>query len=160
LTGLDEQKPSRRLWIFAAVIALALHVAGAALAIVHLQAEEADDALGASAIEVGLEMASVHREVTDLPPGLDPEDWSAIGPDGPKYCPNRPIAVKGSKKRPRRILTFGLGQLAGVQQFCPLYRCPVCRIGSRRFRWPPNNGCCSCLCVSMCRMRVGRQPRH
>ena len=47
MTGLDEQKPSRRLWIFAAVIALALHVGGAALAIAHLQTEEADDALGA-----------------------------------------------------------------------------------------------------------------
>ena len=71
MTGLDEQKPSRRLWIFAAVTALALHVGGAALAIVHLQTEEADDALGASAIEVGLELASVRREVTDLPPGPD-----------------------------------------------------------------------------------------
>ena len=57
LTGLDEQKPSRRLWISAAVIALALHVGGAALAIVHLQTEEADDALGATAIEIGLELA-------------------------------------------------------------------------------------------------------
>ena len=54
MTDLDEQKPSRRLWIFAAVIALALHIGGAALAIAHLQAEEADDALGASAIEIGL----------------------------------------------------------------------------------------------------------
>jgi periplasmic protein TonB len=79
LTGLDEQKPSRRLWISAAVIALALHVGGAALAIVHLQTEEADDALGASAIEVGLELASVRREVTDLPPGPD-TDASAASP--------------------------------------------------------------------------------
>ena len=79
MTGLDEQKPSRRLWIFAAVVALALHVGGAALAIVHLQAEEADDALGASAIEVGLELASVRREVTDLPPGPD-TDASAASP--------------------------------------------------------------------------------
>ena len=79
MTGLDEQKPSRRLWISAAVIALALHVGGAALAIAHLQNEEADDALGASAIEVGLELASVHREVTDLPPGPD-TDASAASP--------------------------------------------------------------------------------
>jgi hypothetical protein len=71
MTGLDEHRPSRRLWIFAAVIALALHAGGAALAIAHLQTEEADDALGASAIEIGLEMASVRREVTDLPPGPD-----------------------------------------------------------------------------------------
>jgi protein TonB len=69
MSDLDEQKSSRRLWIFAGVCALVLHVGGAALAIAHLQAEEADDALGATAIEIGLEMASVHREVTDLPPG-------------------------------------------------------------------------------------------
>ena len=74
-----EQKPSRRLWIFAAVIALALHVGGAALAIAHLQTDEADDALGAPAIEVGLELASVHREATDLPPGPD-TDASAASP--------------------------------------------------------------------------------
>ncbi|MBR1250957.1 energy transducer TonB [Bradyrhizobium sp. AUGA SZCCT0169] len=71
MTDLDEQNTSRRLWIFAGVCALALHIGGAALAISHLQAEEADDALGATAIEIGLEMASVHREVTDLPPGPD-----------------------------------------------------------------------------------------
>jgi len=59
------------------VIALALHVGGAALAIVHLQTEEADDALGASAIEIGLEMASVRREATDLPPGPDTDASTA-----------------------------------------------------------------------------------
>jgi periplasmic protein TonB len=74
LTGLDEQKPSRRLWIFAAVTALVLHAGGAALAIAHLQTEEAnDDAVGASAIEVGLELASANREEINLPPGPDTE---------------------------------------------------------------------------------------
>ena len=80
MTDIDEQKPSRRLWIFAAVIALALHIGGAALAIAHLQAEEADDALGASAIEIGLELASVRREVTDLPPGPDTDASTATLP--------------------------------------------------------------------------------
>ena len=59
------------------MIALALHIGGAALAIAHLQAEEADDALGASAIEIGLELASVRREVTDLPPGPDTDASTA-----------------------------------------------------------------------------------
>ena len=77
MTDLDEQNTSRRLWIFAGVCALALHIGGAALAISHLQAEEADDALGATAIEIGLEMASVHREVTDLPPGPDTDASTA-----------------------------------------------------------------------------------
>jgi len=81
LNWLDEQKPSRRLWISAAVIALALHVGGAALAIAHLQTEEADDALGATAIEIGLEMAAVRREVTDLPPGPDTDASAASPPE-------------------------------------------------------------------------------
>jgi periplasmic protein TonB len=71
MADLDEQKPSRRLWIFAGVCALVLHVGGAALAISHLQTEEADDALGANAIEVGIELASVRHEATDLPAGPD-----------------------------------------------------------------------------------------
>ncbi|KRR09958.1 energy transducer TonB [Bradyrhizobium jicamae] len=83
MIGLDEQKPSRRLWITAAVIALALHVGGAALAIAHLQTEESDNALGATAIEVGLEMAALRREVTDLPPGPD-TDASAHSPPLPE----------------------------------------------------------------------------
>ena len=41
-----EQKPSRRLWIFAAVGALALHVGGVALAVAHLQDDDPDDSLG------------------------------------------------------------------------------------------------------------------
>ena len=40
---------------------------------------ESDDALGANAIEVGLELASVRREVTDLPPGPD-ADASVASP--------------------------------------------------------------------------------
>ena len=45
-----EQKPSRRLWILAAVGALALHIGGAALAIAHLRSDDVDDSLGAPAI--------------------------------------------------------------------------------------------------------------
>jgi len=76
---LDEQKPSRRLWIFAGVAALALHLGGAALAVAHLHNDEADNPSGAPAIEIGLELASVHREVTDLPSGPD-TDASVASP--------------------------------------------------------------------------------
>src|SRR6266480_7897830 len=76
---LTEQKPSRRLWILAAVAALALHVGCGALAVAHLQTDEPDDSLGAAAIEVGLELASLHREATDLPPGPD-TDASVASP--------------------------------------------------------------------------------
>ena len=74
-----EPKPSRRLWVFAAVGALALHLGCGALAIAHLREAEADDALGANAIEVGIEFASLRREATDLPPGPD-ADASVASP--------------------------------------------------------------------------------
>lgn len=74
-----ERKPSRRLWILAAVGALALHIGGAALAIAHLRSDDVDDSLGAPAIEIGLEMTSPHLEPTDLPPGPD-ADASVASP--------------------------------------------------------------------------------
>lgn len=66
-----EQPPSRRLWIFAAIAAIAIHLGCIALAMAHMQSDDADEDLGAPAIEIGLEMASPHREATDLPPGPD-----------------------------------------------------------------------------------------
>jgi protein TonB len=74
-----EPRPSRRLWILAAVGALALHLGCGALAIAHLQEAESEDSLGANAIEIGLEFASPRREVTDLPPGPD-ADASVAAP--------------------------------------------------------------------------------
>ena len=79
MTGLDiEQKPSR-LWIFAGVSALALHLGGAALAIAYLGSDDLDDAIGAPAIEIGLEMTSPKLDHTDLPAGPD-SDASVASP--------------------------------------------------------------------------------
>lgn len=74
-----EPKPSRRLWAFAAVAALALHLGCGALAIAHLRESESENDLGANAIEVGLEFASLRREATDLPSGPD-TDASVASP--------------------------------------------------------------------------------
>ena len=80
MSDLDsEQKPSRRLWILAALAALALHVGGGALAVAHLRTNEPAESLGAPAIEIGLELISPHLEVTDLPPGQD-TDASVASP--------------------------------------------------------------------------------
>src|SRR5258708_33549251 len=65
----NEQRPLSRLWIFAGLAALALHVGGAALAFARLEADDLDEAVGAPAIEIGLEMTSPHFEPTDLPAG-------------------------------------------------------------------------------------------
>jgi periplasmic protein TonB len=68
-----EQKPSRRLWILAALAALALHVGGAALAIAHLRTnDDGSDGLGANGAEFAVEMVSPKVPDDDLPPG--PED--------------------------------------------------------------------------------------
>jgi protein TonB len=66
-----EQKPSRRLWILAAVAALALHLGGAALAIAHLRTDDGDDGLGANGVEIAFEMASPKATDDNLPPGPD-----------------------------------------------------------------------------------------
>jgi TonB family protein len=74
-----EQRPSRRLWLFAGISALALHLGGAALAVAHLKSDELDEDLGAPAIEIGLEMTSPRLDPTDLPPGPD-TDASVASP--------------------------------------------------------------------------------
>jgi TonB family protein len=77
---LFDRKPSRRLWLFAGAVALALHVGGAALALAHLSSDDADEGLGANAIEIGVELTSPHLDDTDLPPGPDSEAATASPP--------------------------------------------------------------------------------
>jgi TonB family protein len=84
MSELDTEPGSfRPLWIFAALGALALHLGGAALAVAHLQTGDDDDALGAPAIEVGIELTSPHVDPIDLPPGpdLDAQMYSPQLPD-------------------------------------------------------------------------------
>lgn len=84
LTELDDRRrASRRLWVGATVAALALHLAGAALALASLRSDEADDDLGAPAIEIGLEMSSPRQDPSDLPPGPD-SDASLASPPMPE----------------------------------------------------------------------------
>jgi TonB family protein len=77
MSDLDARKPSRRLWVMAALCAVVLHGVGIAMAVTTMESEEMDDSLGAPAIEVGLEMMSPRLEATDLPPGPDTEASTA-----------------------------------------------------------------------------------
>jgi TonB family protein len=56
-----------------------IHLGCVALALAHMQTDESADDLGAPAIEIGLDLASPHREASDLPPGPD-TDASAASP--------------------------------------------------------------------------------
>src|ERR1700704_3141481 len=110
MTSLDtEQGSSRRLWIFAALGALALHIGGGALAVAHLRADDPDDSLGAPAIEIGLEMMSPRLEATDLPPGPD-TDASVASPALAEQQAvvtetDLPKAVPTETEEPDRVVT-------------------------------------------------------
>jgi len=72
MSDLDiEQKPSRRLWILAALAALALHLGGAALAVTHLRSDDGDEGLGAADAAYAVELASPKVPDDNLPPGPD-----------------------------------------------------------------------------------------
>ncbi len=72
-----HRRPARGLWVGALVFAVALHAAGFAFAFVTLRHEETEDALGASAVEIGLELTAPHREDSDLPAGPEAEASAA-----------------------------------------------------------------------------------
>ena len=73
------RNPAKRLWVYAALAALLMHVGGVAFAITTLQGDDPDDELGAAGMVIGLELASPRAEPTDLPPGPD-ADASAASP--------------------------------------------------------------------------------
>jgi TonB family protein len=112
-----EPKPSRRLWILAAVAALGLHLGGAALALANLQSDGGDDGLGASGAEFAVEMASPKAPESELPPGPDNDASQATPPlpeqkaevketDLPKdkpqeaEAPDRIVTENNAKKKP------------------------------------------------------------
>jgi protein TonB len=76
---LQEQRPPWRLWTIAAAVAVSLHVAGAALALTHLNSDDDSDGLGANVTEIGVELTSPAAEETELPPGPD-ADASVASP--------------------------------------------------------------------------------
>jgi protein TonB len=83
MSDLDiDQRPSRPLWILAAVGALVLHLGCGALAFAHLQGDTGDEYLGAQG-DIGIELTSATTEDTDLPAGPD-TDASVASPALPE----------------------------------------------------------------------------
>ena len=74
-----EQRPPWRLWTIAAVTAVSLHVAGAALALTHLNSDDGSDGLGFDASAISVDLESPAAEETELPPGPD-ADASVASP--------------------------------------------------------------------------------
>ncbi|RTL49799.1 MAG: energy transducer TonB [Bradyrhizobiaceae bacterium] len=72
--------PAKRLWLYAAIAAVVLHVGSVALAVTGLSSDEADEALGAAGLEIDVQLAAPRAEPTDLPPGPDTEASAASPP--------------------------------------------------------------------------------
>lgn len=64
---------AKGLWVFAAAMALSMHLAFAGFAYVQMMDDANADDLGAPGIEIGLELASPDAPPSDLPPGPDSE---------------------------------------------------------------------------------------
>lgn len=97
-----------RLWLLAGVGALAIHAGCVALAVAHLSGEE-DEALGAPAIEIGLELMAPRVAQTDLPPGPE-QDASAASPAVPEQKAavdpsDLPKDVPVESEEPDRVVT-------------------------------------------------------
>jgi periplasmic protein TonB len=122
MSGIEHPRhPTLTLWIVAAVTAVALHAGGFALALASMQQQESDD-LGASAIEVGVELLTIRSDPNDLPVGPDTQA-AAMSPavvqqkvevkqsDLPKAKPtetddpDRAVALNSTKKPNEDIKT-------------------------------------------------------
>jgi protein TonB len=76
MSDLDiEQKPSRRLWILAALAALALHLGGAALAV--MRTDDDSEGLGTADAAYAVELASPKVTDDNLPHGPDADESQA-----------------------------------------------------------------------------------
>lgn len=83
MTDLELSRPvPARLWVFAGLGAVAIHAACVALAVAHLRGDE-DEALGAPAIAIGVELMAPRTKASDLPPGPE-ADASAASPAVPE----------------------------------------------------------------------------
>jgi protein TonB len=69
----SSQGVSPRMWALAALGAVTIHVGCVALALNYMREDDPEDALGAPAIEIGVEMLAPRIDPTDLPPGPDVE---------------------------------------------------------------------------------------
>ena len=68
---------SRRLWVFAAMAALALHIVGAVLAFANLRGVLDEGGLGANADEIAVEVGAPRVDDDQLPPGPDADPSQA-----------------------------------------------------------------------------------
>ncbi|GKQ49504.1 TonB family protein [Bradyrhizobium sp. Ce-3] len=73
-----DLRTSKRLWVIAAVTAVALHLGGAALALTNLRGDDGDEGLGAAGAEYAVELASPDVPDDAAPPGAPADEQQAV----------------------------------------------------------------------------------
>lgn len=77
LAPFEVAAPSRKLWVFAAIVALAFHAGIGGFILLKLDQEPDDSDLGAPALAIGIDLASPSAEPSNLPPGPESEASAA-----------------------------------------------------------------------------------
>jgi len=103
-----QQKTPWQVWCIAAFGAIALHVGCVALAVEYMR-DDAEQASGAIAIEIGVELAVPRLSPTDLPPGPE-ADASTFSPEVMAQKPNveqdnKPKAIPTETEDPDRVVS-------------------------------------------------------
>ena len=74
---LVASRPATPVWASALLVAVALHAGCLTFAMTRAPSEDVADALGAPAMEIGLDLVAPHQDQTDLPPGPEAEASAA-----------------------------------------------------------------------------------
>jgi protein TonB len=69
MSGSSSQRVSLRMWVLAALGSVAIHLGCVALALEYLRDDDIDEAPGAPAVEIGVELLAPRVEAIELPPG-------------------------------------------------------------------------------------------
>jgi protein TonB len=137
--------PRPSLWLAAAAGAVALHVAGGALALAYLSPEDPPDDLGAPAIEIGVELMAPRAEPADLPVGPQTDASAASPPVVEQKAEVKPtelpVDVPTETEDPDRLVTTQETQKpkAEEQEVTPTQTAPSAESAAAVAMAPPSS---------------------
>lgn len=101
--------PSRKIWVFAAVVALVFHAGIGGSILLELDQQIDDSELGAPALAIGIDLVSPRFEPSNLPPGPESEASAVSQPATeqrlPAEQPDLPKETPTESENPDRVVT-------------------------------------------------------
>ncbi len=105
----EYSSPSRKIWIFAAIVALAFHVGIGGSLLLEVDQQIDDSELGAPALAIGIDLVSPRFEPSNLPPGPESEASAASQPAAKQQLlteqPELPKETPIESENPDRVVT-------------------------------------------------------